>query len=215
MTFFYLDKILDILVNLVTAFFIFLIPWLWYHYFSKIPLKGYFVKTKLKVPSNRNYFKIGTKPNGTFRFPEFDSEGYFAIGWPDIGDLTEHVNDKESEIREIIHSKLEQDEPNKTRRGQIAGYFVKFLSIKKGDVIVTSVENNLYIYTVQNSYFYSTSNIPDHTAHRIKVDLNSKVIVPIRDASDISPKFKRAAQNRLTIISLNGYATQIEMLLAQ
>jgi len=211
----YLDKLLDVLVNLVTAFFIFLIPWLWYQYFSKIPLKGYFVKTKIKVTENRNYFKIGVKPNAIFRFHEFDSEGYFAIGWPDVGDLTKHINADESKIRELVRSKLEEKEPNKIRRGQISGYFVKFLSIKKGDIIITSVENSLYIYTVQSPYFYSPKHISDHTAHRIKIDKDSKVIIPIGDASDISPKFKRATQNRLTIISLNEYATQIEMLREQ
>lgn len=213
-----LEKSLDLLVNLFTAFFVFLIPWTWYHMFSKIPLKGYFIKDKISVLGDRNYFKIGFKPNGLDHFKTFESESIVAIGWPEIGDLSDLIKKDENTIRDSVRAKVENKYPdinNNITIGQIAGYFVKFLSIKEGDIIVIPRENNLYIYKVLDGYFYSVDNAKQHTSHRVKIDTKNKVIVPLNASSDISPTFKRAAQNRLTLISLNEYATQIEMLINQ
>lgn len=212
----YIDKLLDVLVNLVTAFLLFLLSKGWYHYFSKVPIRAYFSGinfSKGNHAKNRNYFKIGWKPNGVDQFNDFIEQGYFAIAWPEVGDLKHLVDKSEDEIRTYIRSKLEGEIKNKNTLGQVAGYFVRFLSIKAGDIIVTSRENHLYMYKVTERYFYSNENAINHTAHRIKIDKKSKVIIPLSDSLDISPKFKRATQNRLTIISLNDYFEQIEMLL--
>lgn len=212
----FLEKCLDLLVNLITALLLFLIPWVWYQYFSKIPLKGYFVKTKKNFISNRNYYKIGFSPNGEDHFENFESMGIVAIGWPKIGTLDKLVGADENTIREEVRSRIKNEYPqieSSITIGQIAGYFVKFLSIKQGDIIVTTRNQQLYIYEVTGTYSYR--DVKDHTAHRIEIDTKGKTMVPLNDSSDISPKFKRAAQNRLTIISLNEYATQIEMLINQ
>lgn len=207
----YIDKILDILVNLTTAFLIFLISKGWYHFFSKVPIRAYF--TKGEYAKNRNYFKIGWKPNGIDRFNDFIEQGYFSIAWPEVGDLNQLVDKSENEIRDYIRPKLEDQIESKNTLGQVTGYFVKFLSIKEGDIIATSRDNQLYMYKVKKRYFYSKENIKNYTAHRIKIDKSSEVIIPFKDSLDISPKFKRATQNRLTIISLNDYSEQIELLL--
>lgn len=144
----YIDKLLDLLVNLITALLIFLISKGWYHYFSKVPIRAYFNGDnfiKRKYTKNRNYFKIGWKPNGVDRFNNFLEQGYFAIAWPEVGDLKQFVDKSEDEIRAYVRSKLEQEIKNKTTLGQVTGYFVRFLSVKEGDIIVTSRENHLYI----------------------------------------------------------------------
>ncbi|WP_270244840.1 hypothetical protein [Lactococcus lactis] len=212
----YLDKLLDVLVNLITAPLLFLLSKLWYSRFSKIPIRAYFSGAKFrkgKYANNRKYFKIGWKPNGVDRFNDFLEHGYFAIAWPEVGDLKQVVDKSEQGIRTYVRSRLEGEINNKTTLGQVTGYFVRFFSIEEGDIVVTSRENHLYMYKVKESYFYSKENAVNHTAHRIKIDKKSEVIFPLSDSLDISPKFKRAAQNRLTIISLNDYSEQIELLL--
>ena len=208
-----IDKIFDIIVNLISALLIFVIPLLFYYIFSKVSFKSYFTRSKRTVVPDRNYFKIGWKPNGVDRFKEFQAEGYFAIAWPEVGDLTELVSKNDDIIRDAVRHKLINSIQNKTTLGQVAGYFVRFLNIKKGDIVVTSRENRLYMYTVKKSYYYSEENERNHTSHRIEIDKKSEVIIPFSEPLNISPKFKRVTQNRLTIISLNDYASQIDMLL--
>ena len=55
------------------------------------------------------------------------------------------MNKPDEEIRAHVRSKLEGIIENETALGQVAGYFVKCLRIKKGDIIVTSREGQLYI----------------------------------------------------------------------
>lgn len=187
-----IDKIFDIIVNLISALLIFVIPLLWYYIFSKVSFKSYFTRNKRTVVPDRNYFKIA---------------------WPEVGDLTELVSKNDDIIRDAVRHKLINSIQNKTTLGQVAGYFVRFLNIKKGDIVVTSRENRLYMYTVKKSYYYSEENERNHTSHRIEIDKKSEVILPFSEPLNISPKFKRVTQNRLTIISLNDYASQIDMLL--
>ena len=200
----------DVCVNLISTFLVFIISWLFYKLLAKNPLLSYFSKNKPSV--NRHYYKLSCSPDGKDHFDTFLSNGYVAIAWPKIGDLTNLIGKSENEIRKTIREKLELKYPMKnTTTGQVAGYFYKLLSMKPKDILVLPGKNELYICQVTKGYSYSESE--DSTSHRIKIDTKNGIKIPLDGTKNITPRFKKAAQNRLTLISLDDYSAQIEELI--
>jgi len=191
---------------------IYVISLSFYKLVAKKPLSSYFSKTTKVI--NRNYYKLSCSPEGKDYFNEFLSDSYVAIGWPQIGDLSYLIGKPEHDIREAVRQKLETTYPdmNNTHIGQVAGFFYKLLSMKPGDVLVLPGKNQIFICQVAAGYKYHSTKNP--TSHRIKIDTKTGVMIPLNGSIPMTPRFKRVAQNRLTLISMDDYSEQIEDLIS-
>ncbi|GAP04803.1 hypothetical protein [Fructobacillus tropaeoli] len=106
-------------------------------------------------------------------------------------------------------------EMSDTYIGQIAGYFVKLLNMKEGDIVSIPVNGKIHLFTVSGKYKYRKDLKVEKIAHAVPIDTSSEVIVNLEelDFLNSTPTFKRAVQNRSTIISLDPYAEQINSLI--
>lgn len=123
------------------------------------------------------------------------------------------VKEKIEKLKEENNSYYSKLTP--TYISQIAGFFVKLMSMKEGDIVSIPVSGKLHLFTVSGKYKYRKDLEGEKIAHSVAIDKTSEVIVDLADLDflNFTPTFKRAAQNRLTIISLNQYSTQIESLI--
>lgn len=216
------DTISGVLSGIITL----AIPVIWYQFsnqsfsdFLTFKRKTMHLKDNKKKFPARRYFKVGSKPDReNQRITDFLSNGIIAIGWPDITGLEGLVDKPSSDIRDIIAKELKEHYPkenNKTRSGQIAGYFVKLLSMKEGDIILTPVHKTLYIFEVTQPYTYKKELADKSMAHTVGINKHSVLTYQISDLSPVTfpPKFKRVFQVGLSIISLDEYSEQIEKLI--
>lgn len=234
------DLITDILGNVTSAAIIALVPWLWYQIFSDKPLTSIFTKVKtkraeqatlkdlkkdinIKLPKQessdidlppKKYYKFLTKPNNVDRFHEFQNDGSVALGWPLLGDLTNLTDSDEETQRSRLKDLISARHPGTKSVGLTAGYFVKLLSMKPGDILVIPHEQKLYIYQVNKTYYYDETKVKENTTHRVGIDVENGIEVDLAGTElSIAPKFKRAVHNQQTIISLQWYADEIEKII--
>ena len=133
----------EILVQVVSTGITAAVPLAWYALGSNKSVKDYFnlkkspvVKDDIENKINLvpNYYKVGSSPNGIARIMEFKENNVVAIGWSKLNDLSDLIGKDESEIRQVIKNKLnntDYKELGQSYKNQIAGFFVKLLSIKK------------------------------------------------------------------------------------
>lgn len=164
----------------------------------------------------KNYYEIRAVPNGIDKYEDFKKNGYIAIQWSKIGDVSLLKKDQ-------IRTELERLEPYnrnshkkevgyKATISQRTNYFERLKNIKIGDIILVPTHNgkNVTIFEVDKPYYYDEKNISSDTAHRIGV--KGKVSV---SRSEISKSLNKSLNAMLTItkISPDKYE-EIENLIA-
>ncbi|AIG66150.1 hypothetical protein ACRHK7_03105 [Weissella tructae] len=174
---------------------------------------------------NKKYLQLGSSPNGEQRIEEFIADNIVAIGWPAIGDLSEFTTYSVQKKKDIIYPKIEQHYPGLSSRalGLYTGYFVRFLSVKPGDVLVVrpSGTNELYFLVVKSAYKYNVALASKDMAHTIEFDPNrslkiknldtiTKNMVAVPDEKTIEDFKKSVLMARLTITDLSKFDRLIE-----
>ncbi|MFK4960317.1 hypothetical protein ACI1TN_10105 [Lactococcus garvieae] len=164
----------------------------------------------------KNYYEIRAVPNGIDKYEDFKKNGYIAIQWSEIGDVSRLKKDQ-------IRAKLEIFDPYdrnpqkkevgyKATISQRTSFFERLKNIKIGDVILVPTDKgkNVSIFEVDKPYYFDEENISSDTAHRIGV--KGKVSV---SRSEISKSLNKALNAMLTItkISPDKY-DEIEYLIA-
>lgn len=177
---------------------------------------------------NRKYLQLGSSLNGEQRIEEFIADNIVAIGWPAIGDLSELTTYSVQKKKDIIYPKIKQHYPELTPRalGLYTGYFVRFLSVKPGDIFVVrpSGTTELYLLVVKSAYRYDVELAAKDMAHTIEFDPNlslkiknidmlTKDIVAVPDEKMIEEFKKAIIMARLTITDLSKFDSLIEALL--
>lgn len=115
--------------------------------FNKI--KGLFKSNANLLPTSetKHYYKVGSIFNGEQLIEEFEKNKVIAIGWKEFGNLKQYTNPNVSEVKfkQEINDKFSKltESGNEyyanmsaTYKGQITGFFIKLLKMKKGDIIV-------------------------------------------------------------------------------
>lgn len=118
------------------------------------------------------YWRVGTRlgyPDGERLWPAMLNGGYAAIGWPDLGDLSELREQKDASdtIRELL---LETHERNPGVATKKANEIHKFLAkIAEGHVIIAGDGARvLGIGVVEGAYYHDESD-PAGAPHRLPV----------------------------------------------
>lgn len=219
---FIIESLSNITWNVVSAFIIFCLSQLWY-FNTKKPLKYYFKLFNRGENADLNktakYYKIGSKPGDIQVIDYFKKQHKVGIGWREIGDLTVYIDNDDAYIRQMIKNKI--NDLGKTNNyyadlstgyiNQIAGYFVKMLSIKPGDIIAVPAEGKVNIFRATSSYQYKAGFARNLAPHIISVE---NVVLDINlSFLNSTPSFKTAIQNRLAVISLDKYADQMKSLI--
>lgn len=156
---------------------------------------------------SKQYFRLRAYPGKKDHYKDFIENNFVALGWPLIGDLT---GKSEEEIRVALDIDIY---PFKTKRafGLAVGFFMRLLSMKKGDIIVVPHDNKTITFLeVTSTYYYDEAFISDHMAHQVKTKFLKKISV-----SNIPLVFKKSIDTMATLISLNKYAELIEDLLQE
>lgn len=152
----------------------------------------------------RNYFRVRAFPNLEDHYDDFIKYNVVALGWPDIGDLT---GKSKEEIRDLLVKGYKFK--NNRALGLAVGFFMKLLSMKKGDIIVVPHNNKTITFLeVTSTYVYDKTFINVHMAHQVKTKLLKTVSV-----SDIPHSFKKSIDTMATLTSLRKYAELIEGIL--
>ena len=101
---------------------------------------------------------------GSEIFHEFKNYNVIAIGWSELGDLTNIKN--KSEIKRLIYEKFPKD--SKTQNGLATGMVWKFIdTIKKGDYVISynSSTRNYIIGKISSNYIYKPEGIGDYNKY--------------------------------------------------
>lgn len=91
---------------------------------------------------------IRPKPHDQVRIHEFLEEGFIAVGWPNIGDLT---GLREPELRERI-----QQVYGETNSG-LATLKIMVYRMKQGDYVVVPYEGAIYFGKIMSDYMYDAT----------------------------------------------------------
>lgn len=215
------------IANILSTVLIGIFP-LFFLYFSERSFKDFILefkndrskKNKRNISSDASFYKIGDSPGNEHHIADFKAKNIVSIGWPLLGDLSKFrynlypSNILRDEVKKRINNIPEYANVSVTTLGQIAGYFDRFLSIKKGDIVcVPSTNGNLSIFIVTEPYHFINELTKQNMAHAIGVKIITELNIHALNPISYSPKFKRVLQNRLTIISLENYDEQMRRML--
>lgn len=148
-----------------------------------------------------NIFEVRAFPAGIDRYSKFIEEGFIAIGWASIGDLSDFTD---NDIKELVNKSYTQY--NQGKLTQIANFFIRLKGMKPGDIILIpyiSPEDGpiLSIATVVKGYSYYDKYEQDDIAHQVKI----RVITTI-SREMLAEKYKAFNQTlnaRLTITKID------------
>lgn len=157
--------------------------------------------------NSKQYFRLRAFPNLEDHYEDFIKNDFVALGWTATGNL---VGKSKEEVRAALDIEIYKFK-NKRALGLAVGFFMRLLSMKKGDIIVVPHDNKTITFLeVTSTYYYDEAFISDHMAHQVKTKFLKKISV-----SDIPLVFKKSIDTMATLISLNKYAELIEDLLQE
>ncbi len=161
-------------------------------------------KGELMKTNSTQYFRLRAFPNLEDHYEDFIKHNFVALGWPNTGNL---MGKSKEEIRAALE-KMYQFKNNRAL-GLAVGFFMRLLSMKKGDIIVIPHDNKtITFFEVTSTYIYDETFRDNHMAHQVKTKFLKKISV-----SDISLTFKKSIDTMATLTSLNKYADVIEDIL--
>lgn len=149
---------------------------------------------------DNSVYEIRAFPNGIDRYSKFTSEGFVAIGWPNIGDVT---NMSLSDIK----SKINYWYPGyqSATVTKIANFFIRLKTMRKGDILlipyISGDGPTLTIATVAGEYAYHEQFASEHLAHQVNIK-----VVDVLSREDISQNFdafNRSLNARLTLTKID------------
>lgn len=164
----------------------------------------------------KNYYEIRAVLKGVDKYEDFKKNGYIAIQWSKIGDVSllkkEQIRTELERLEPFGTNSSKNEAGYKTTISQRTGYFERLKNIKIGDIILVPTDNgkNVSIFEVDKPYYYDSKNVSSDSAHRIGV--KGKVRV---SRSEISKSLNKSLNAMLTItkISPDKYE-EIEKLIA-
>ncbi len=155
--------------------------------------------------NSKQYFRLRAFPNHKDHYEDFIKHNFVALGWPATGNL---AGKSEEEVRAALDIDIHEFK-NKRALGLAVGFFMRLLSMKKGDIIVIPHNNKTITFLeVTSTYVYDETFINNHMAHQVKTKFLKKISV-----SDIPLIFKKSIDTMATLTSLNKYADLIEDIL--
>jgi len=155
--------------------------------------------------NSKQYFRLRAFPNRKDHYEDFIKHNFVALGWPATGNL---AGKSEEEVRAALDIDIHEFK-NKRALGLAVGFFMRLLSMKKGDIIVIPHNNKTITFLeVTSTYVYDETFINNHMAHQVKTKFLKKISV-----SDIPLIFKKSIDTMATLTSLNKYADLIEDIL--
>ena len=112
------------------------------------------------------YIRVGTTAGSISYWQEMYSEGYVAIGWPELGDLSRFEDIKKNEMKAKIKKIYEE---NYSQTPQVIGKWTSqvtafFTRLKKGTIVIASEgEKVLGIGKITGNYHYIEEKDFPHT----------------------------------------------------
>lgn len=154
---------------------------------------------------NKKYFRVRAFPNHVDKFSEFIEEGFIAIGWPKIGDITNNSKEKITQKLSVHYPELEDKALSLT-----TGFFVRLLAMKKDDIILIPYNNEIIVIAkVIDRYIYNCDFTQEHTAHRVSIEVLKEF-----EVADLPLNLKKSINTISTVISLDKYKNEIDLLLS-
>ncbi|WP_349550113.1 hypothetical protein [Leuconostoc pseudomesenteroides] len=149
----------------------------------------------------RNIFEVRAFPAQVDRYSQFIDEGFIAIGWEAMNDVTDLSED---DIKQRVNSIY----PHYIQRTatQIANFFIRLKNMKKGDIILIPYITDedgpiLTIAKVVESYTYKDEFKQDDIAHQVKI--KPFATISRDELADKYKAFNQTLNARLVITKIN------------
>lgn len=150
----------------------------------------------------KSVYIVKAYPSGIDRWKEFQEKGIIALGWPNLGDISDKTKD---ELKELLPIKGYCE----GRIGKAASQIYCFSSkMKKLDFVIVPHNGVFTIGEIQDKYKYVAANVNDGYPHQHPVDWIAKI--PFNFASD---ELLKRLTLPPTIIDISTFAYEIEELI--
>ena len=131
---------------------------------------------------------------------EYFEEGYIAIGWRELGDMTKVKN--QDKIRKMYEQAYPADSLSKTSNAVAMLYKFRFVFAIGEKVVTYNPDTREYLIgEISSDYYYSPGEIEDH-AHLREVEWLGRV-----SRDDLSLSARNTLGSTLTIFSINEDVT--------
>ncbi|KST90297.1 hypothetical protein KF134_1897 [Lactococcus lactis subsp. lactis] len=145
-----------------------------------------------------NFYRLLPFPNQEDKFENFQKNNSVSIAWDKLGDVN---GLKRSDIKK----KFLQTYPKESANQLVPGYFIKFLEMKPGDIILIPYSSQYHIFEVVGQYYYDNQEKDISLKHKIDVRF-----LKTTDKNEFSTKMQGSIATRPTLTSLNEYSTDLE-----
>lgn len=115
--------------------------------------------------NEKSYWRVGTTDSPDNYWNEMKNGEYVAIGWPQLGDLSEQDIKSKSDIDLLLKSALYKVDDNKVRSRKAGEIYNYYRDIKAGDIILAQdgkAVQGIGVVEDDDDYFYVAGEIFPH-----------------------------------------------------